>query len=213
MRLSLVLCVVVWVSLLPRAFSQQWEIGGAAGYGYPKDRPVSSGSLAGRTGFQHGFAVSVLGGNDMYEHLGGEVRYTYRKSDLKVSSGSASARFRGDSHAVHYDLLFGLRPRESRLRPFFAIGGGIKVYRGTDTESSRQTLSNLAVLSHTQEFKPMVSVGAGIRQRLGRFAALRVDFRDYLTPFPKQVIAPGPGARIGGWVHDFVGLIGVSTIF
>ena len=149
----------------------------------------------------------------MYDHLGGEFRYTYRKSDLKVTSGSASAKFRGDSHAAHYDLLFHLRPRESKVRPFFAIGGGLKVYRGTDVESSRQTLSNLAVLTHTQEVKPLLSVGAGVRKKLGRAAALRLDFRDYITPFPKQVIAPGPGARIGGWVHDFVGLVGLSVLF
>jgi len=37
--------------------------------------------------------------------------------------------------------------------------------------------------------------------------------RDYITPFPNKVIAPAPGAKVGGWLQDFVPMFGVSWTF
>jgi hypothetical protein len=42
---------------------------------------------------------------------------------------------------------------------------------------------------------------------------LQAEFRDYLTPAPKQVIAPVGASKLGGWVHDFVPLVGLSFGF
>lgn len=42
---------------------------------------------------------------------------------------------------------------------------------------------------------------------------LRLEFRDYITPFPSDVVAPAPGARIKGWLQDFVPTVGISVRF
>jgi len=92
---------------------QQWEIGGA------------------------------VAGHHPFKRLSGEFRYTFRDSDIKITSGSTKAGFRG---------------------------GGMKVFRGNEPERAAQPLSQLA--------------------------AFRVDARDYITPFPKQVVEPNPRARL-----------------
>ena len=59
----------------------------------------------------------------------------------------------------------------------------------------------------------MISAGAGFRIALKPNVILRAEFRDYLTPFPGNVIAAAPGVHISGWVHDFVPLVGISYLF
>jgi hypothetical protein len=61
--------------------------------------------------------------------------------------------------------------------------------------------------------KPLVSVGAGVKVSMGKRLLLRVEFRDYMSPFPTQVIAPSPGAKLGGWMHDLLPQAGVSYSF
>ena len=119
----------------------------------------------------------------------------------------------GQSHAIHYDVLVHMTSKESRLRPFLAAGAGVKIYRGTGAEVAYQPLSNLVVLTHTQEAQPLISVGGGVKISVSKRALLRLDFRDYLTPVPSSLLAAPPFSKISGWVHDFVFLVGVSTVF
>lgn len=193
--------------------AQQWELGGAGGYGFYKNQTVSRGSDQASAGFRHGFAVSAVAGHDSTRYMSGEIRYTYRDSDLKLSSGATDVRFPGEAHVVNYDVLLHATPKGSRFRPFFAFGGGIKVFRGTGQESESQPLDNLAVLTKTSELKPLVSIGGGVRYQISKHAFLRFDFRDYMTPFPTEVIAPVPGAKLSGWLHDFVPMVGISAHF
>ena len=55
----------------------------------------------------------------------------HRWSDLRVQSGGEEATFSGQSNIVHFDLLFHSQPRGSKVRPFFAVGGGLKTFQGT----------------------------------------------------------------------------------
>jgi len=38
----------------------------------------------------------------------------------------------------------------------------------------------------------------------------QLNVHDYATPFPKNVITPNSGAKVGGWLMDFVPMIGIS---
>ena len=195
------------------AFSQTWEFGGSAGYGLYRNVSVSSGAASGTAGFSNGVAFGALLGNQMNRWVGGEARYTYREDDLQVSSGSTKAKADAQSHALHYDVLVHLATKESAVRPFIAAGAGVKLYRGTGAEPAFQPLSNLAVLTHTTEAQPMISIGAGVKFSMSRHTLLRLDFRDYATPIPTNLLAAPPPARISGWLHDLVFLVGVSTVF
>jgi hypothetical protein len=195
------------------AAAQAWEIGGSAGYGFPLDVDVTRANITGKTGFKQGVGFGVVAGNQQSRRLGGEVRYLYRDSDLKLSSGGTKVEFPGDSHIVHYDARIHFGNPEGTLKPFVAFGGGVKVYRGTGKESPAQPLSSLAALTRTNELLPLLSIGMGVSKTLGKNLLLRFDFRDYVTPFPKDVIAPHPSASLDGWLHDFTTMVGISFVF
>jgi hypothetical protein len=194
-------------------FAQNWEVGGTAGYGLYHNVTVTNGTASGSAGFDSGVAFGGLLGNEINRLVGGEVRYTYRSDDLQVSSGSTKAKAAAQSHAVHYDVLIHAASKESPVRPFLAVGAGMKLYRGTGAEPAFQPLSNLVVLSHTNEAQPLISVGGGVKFSMSRRSLFRVDFRDYLTPVPTSLLATPPGSRLSGWMHDFVFLVGVSATF
>ena len=52
---------------------------------------------------------------------------------------------------------------ESRTQFFVAMGGGMKIYRGTGTEEAYQPLSQFAYFTKTQKVEPMASFGAGVQ--------------------------------------------------
>lgn len=192
---------------------QQWEVGGSAGYGIYRDVNVTGPAASGTAGFTSGVAFGAVLGNEISHRIAGEIRYTYRADDLKVSSGSAEAKASAQSHAIHYDFLIHATSRESVVRPFLAAGAGVKIFRGTGAEPSYQPLSNLLVLTHTTQPEPLISAGGGVKVSVSRHALVRFEFRDYATPLPDKLLAAPPGAKIRGWMHDFVFLAGVSTVF
>jgi hypothetical protein len=190
---------------------QSWEVGAAGGYGFSRDVTVTAGSTTGKTGFSPGYTFGGLLGNEISRHFGGEVRYTYQADDIRVSFGSAEAKARARSQTLHYDVLVHATSRESAIRPFLAAGAGVKVYQGTGVEPAFQPLSNLVILSHTNEAQPVISAGGGVKFKVSHRALFRVDFRDYATPVPRNLLAAPPGSKVSGWIHDFVFLFGVST--
>jgi hypothetical protein len=212
-RLLMRVAFAVTFATFSGCMAEQWELGGAAGYGLYRNQTVSRGTEQAKAGFRHGLALSAVAGHHSHRYLSGEVRYMFRDSDLKISSGSTDSRFSGEAHVVTYDVLLHSAPNGSRVRPFLAFGGGVKVFRGTGQETEFQPLDRLAVLTRTSELKPLFSLGGGVRFQISRHAFLRFDVRDYMTPFPKEVIAPVPGARLNGWVHDLVPMVGISAFF
>ena len=204
------LLVVATGCLAIPAVAQQWEVGGLAGGSFYADQKVVSGATAGQVGFRPGLAVGGWVGHKSEGRLGGEIRYLFQRNDLRLASGGTTYAFASQSHLVHYDLLIHARPREDRVRPFVAIGGGLKGYIGTGTERAIQPLNSLAIFSATRQWQPMLSVGGGISWALGSRVTLRADVRDYITSVPKNVLLPAPGATISGWVHDIVPTLGIS---
>jgi hypothetical protein len=191
------------------ALAQQWEVGGSAGYAMNHDVKVNGSTAPGKAGFSPGAAFgAVLGNNGRW--VGGEVRYTYRMGDLRVSSGSTRGDLGGDSQALHYDVLIHATPNESAIRPFGAVGGGIRYFRGTGAEQAFQPLTNLVVLTRANQLEPLISVGGGVKFRFSRRALFRIDFRDYATPTPDKLLVTR-GSNLRGWTHDFVLLLGISA--
>jgi hypothetical protein len=99
------------------------------------------------------------------------------------------------------------------VQPFAAGGGGARIFRGNGTETAFQALSSFAILTRTQEVKALISVGGGVKYDLSDRLRFRAEFRDYISPFPQQVIAPVDGSKVSGWLHDFTPMAGVSYVF
>ena len=191
-------------------FGQQWEFGGLAGAGFLSNVNVTAPAGSATAGFQPGAAFGGFIGQNLYTHLSGELRYSYLQNDLHIKSGGTNATFTGNAHVVHYDLLWHTNREGSRMQAFVAVGGGLKIFRGTGTESAYQPNYQFGYLTKTQQLKPMASVGAGVRYTLKPHMFLRVEFRDYITAFPSDVIAPAPNAKYGRILHDFVPMVGIS---
>lgn len=195
------------------ALAQHWEVGALGGGGFYLNNSVTGSRGTGTVGFQPGFSAGGWLGHHTAGRFGGEIRYLFQKNDLKVAGPSQTLTFGGQSHLIHYDFVIHTRSSEDRVRPYFAAGGGMKGYFGTGQEHAFQPLSNIAVPTHTSQWRPVVSFGAGVKWAIRSRLMLRAEVRDYVTQFPKDVIFPAPGNRIGGWAHDITPLIGLSYIF
>jgi hypothetical protein len=208
---SLVVCSSL--ALLPVAFAQRWEVGGAVGGGFYTSHDVSSPAGSASAKIQPNVSGSAWVGNNGAGRLGGEFRFDYQMGDLQLNQGSTQASFGAHTYAVHYDVLWHFAPSEAKVRPFVAAGGGIKTYQGTGTEAAYQPLSNFALLTKEQDLTGLVSVGAGVKVAFSSHVQLRLEVHDYMTPFPKKVITPAANSKVGGWMQDFVPAVGLAYTF
>ena len=194
-------------------FGQSWSLGGAAGFGFYHDATITNGSGSAQAGFGPRISASAVLGQNIGNYFGGELRYTFRDGDSELKSAGTEVNMDAEAHAVHYDFLVYATPKSSKLRPYAAAGGGIKRYMATGVEYPSQPLSNFALVTHANQVEGLFSAGGGIKYALSEHWQVRVDFRYYLTPFPEKLFVPAPGAKINGWLHDFVPLAGIDWTF
>lgn len=194
-------------------FAQQWEFGGVGGAGFVSGVPVSSPVGSATAGFQTGAAFGAYFGQNLYPHISGEIRYEFLQSNLKLSSGGSTATFSGNAQALHYDLILHTNKKGSKTQLFAAVGGGMKIFRGTGAEAAYQPLYQYGYFTKTTQVEPMASVGGGIMYSLTNRMFMRIEFRDFITPFPKNIIAPAPNAKYGSILNDFVPMVGISYLF
>jgi outer membrane protein W len=196
------------------AWGQKWEFGGGAGTGFYTSQTVTH-TTAGNASAKIGSGLSATAwlANSTSDRWSGEIRYDYQRGDLKLSSGGANASFGAQAHTIQYDVHFHFAPREAQIRPFVAVGGGVKMFQGTGTEVAAQPLSRIALLTKATDLRPVVSVGAGIKARLGERWNLRAGVWNSMTPFPNKVIVPNSGSSVGGWLFNFTPMVGLGYMF
>ncbi|MCP5112469.1 MAG: outer membrane beta-barrel protein [bacterium] len=195
------------------ANAQGGEVGLAGGGSFYLDQTVTAEGGEAKAGFDPGFAVSGWIGHNMYKYLGGEIRYMFEQQGMKLNGPGGSASFSGRSHALHYNFLIHTAPNDAKVRPFVAVGGGIKGYQGTGTEVVAQPSQEFALLSKTNDWKGLIVFGGGVKFAVSDNVSFRVEVYDYFSQTPTKVIAPAPGASIGSWFHNFVPMVGVSIRF
>jgi len=200
-------------AVAPSAMAQKWEFGGGVGGSFYMSRDVTNGSASASAKMQTNVASGIWLGNNNSGHWGGEVRYDYQRGDLHLASGSSSATFGGESHALHYDILWHARPRGAKIRPFLAIGGGVKAYRGTGQEPLVQPLSQFALLTKGKDVRPMLSLGAGVKWQIAKSLQFRAEVHDYITPFPQEIIVPNVGSHVSGVLQNIVPLAAIAYTF
>ena len=204
------LLAVCAAALAPAAMAQRWEVGGGAGGGFYTSNDVSLDGSSVSAKIDSNVAGSAWLGNNGINKWGGQLQFDYQLGDLALNGQGSSASFAARSYAFHYDVLWHFTPYGSKIRPYVAVGAGIKVYQGTGAQVAFQPLNQFALLTQAQDLTPLVSAGAGVKVQLASHVQLRFELHDYATPFPKQVITPNTGAKVGGWLMDFVPMIGIS---
>jgi hypothetical protein len=191
-------------------FGQQWEFGGMGGGGFLSNVNVSGPAGSATAGFQTGGAVGGFFGQNLYPHWSGELRYMYLQNDLHIESNGTNATFSGNAQVLHYDVLYHTNKKGSKMQAFVAVGGGMKIFRGTGTEEAYQPNYQFGYMTKAQQLKPMGDAGAGVRFELRPGLYVRTEFRDYITPFPTQIIAPAPGVKYGKILNDIVPTVSLS---
>lgn len=193
--------------------AQKWEFGGALGAGISSSKTITNPRGQADAKFDTGVAGSAWIANNVGPRWGGEFRYNYRLGDMKLVGGSAKASFAAQAQSIHYDFHYHFSDYESVVRPFVGFGAGVKMFRGTGTEIAAQPLGNIALLTKTDDMKPMVSLSVGVKVKLNDRWGVRGEFHDFLTQFPSRIIAPNVGSKAGGWLHDYTPMFGISYLF
>jgi hypothetical protein len=205
------LLLVCAAALAPAAMAQRWEAGGGAGGGFYTSQDVSLAGSSVSAKIDSNIAGSAwLGNNSALSKWGGQLQFDYQLGNLALNGDGSSASFAARSYAIHYDVLWHFTPLGSKVRPYVALGAGIKVYQGTGAQVAYQPLENFALLTQAQDVTPLISAGAGVKVQIASRVQLRFELHDYATTFPKQVITPNTGAKVGSWLMDFVPMVGIS---
>jgi len=201
------------IGLAPSALAQKWEFGGGVGGSFYLSRDVKNASTSASAGVRTDVASGVWLGQNASGKWGGEVRYDYQRGDFSLERGSTLAAFGGESHALHYDVLWHTAARGAKVRPFLAAGAGVKVYRANGQPVLVQPLSQYALLTHGNQLEPVLSLGAGIKWQIAQSLQFRLEVHDYITPFPKDLIAPNVGSNVSGVLQNIVPLLAIAYTF
>src|ERR1051326_448773 len=144
---SVGVCITLALASACMAQEHEWEVGAAAGFGFMHNATINNPTGSVSAGFDNRFAAGVVIGQELYQHFGGELRYTFRDNDLVLKGTGEKVNMDGDSHLVHYDLLVHAAGKSTRIRPFAAAGGGIRLFGGTGHEYAHQPFGDFALLT------------------------------------------------------------------
>ncbi|HYW46545.1 MAG TPA: outer membrane beta-barrel protein [Bryobacteraceae bacterium] len=209
--MRLLLLALVLAFAVP-ATAQNNQIGLGIGFGFYRDVTIANADGTAQAGFGPRFALSAAAGHNWGQHFGAEARYTFQDGDLELKSAGREANLDGEAHSLLGGLLVYGTGRKSRIRPFAAAGFGVKIYRGTGS-AGPQPLQDFAALQSANQSRALLTFGGGLTYALSDRWLLRLDLRDYATPFPTGIIAPAPGSKLGGWLHDFVPVLSIGRTF
>ena len=83
------------------------------------------------------------------------------------------------------------------------------MYRGLEAPHERP-LAEFGSFRDGNDTRALGTFGGGVEYRVRPHWRVRLDLRDYATPFPASVIVPAAGSNLSGWLHDFVASAGIT---
>jgi len=204
---------VTVLALSVAALAQTHEIGADIGYGIYKGGSIISGSGTAQAGIHNRFVAGITLGEEFTGYFTGEFRYLFHDGHPYLRAPGVDTDIQGQSHTLTLDLLIHFKRRDHRFRPFVAGGVGGKEYVIAGPEPFPQPIPQIASLTTNDVWKVVFDAGAGAQYLLRPHMLLRVEFRDYLTTFPRQQTVPAPHNTARGVFHQFTPTFGVSYTF
>jgi hypothetical protein len=192
-------------------FAQRWEIGGLGAYGWYHDASITNQEGSASVGISPKGGIGAVFGENLYKYIGGEVRWMYIFGQPQVKANGIEVARPGFSNLVHYDLLVHIAPQETKVRPFVAVGGGVRIY-----SVSRWDLDQNTPFGYTRsrnDAQALISAGAGVKYAVAHGLQLRLDFRTYITPLPTDIFRLPGRVVTHGWLYNFVPSVGVGYLF
>ncbi len=158
--------------------------------------------------FAPGYMAGVRISENLGEYFGAELDYSLANQPVEFRNLSPTLQVVNLDHRVHsvaYTVLvYGLK-RNSRVRPYGAVGPGISLYETFgDSEDNAVALG----LSLTNRWKVAGIFGGGVKIRTTQRTGFRFDVRDHITGIPDLGLPhagtlQAPGFRPDGQVHNW----------
>ena len=206
-------CLALLALLSGGAFAQQYEVGATVGYGICHDGTIFSSEGTAEAGIRNRFAAGISLVDEFSKYVSAEFDYLYHDGHPFLMAPGVNTDIQGNSDALTVGLLFHFKPREHRWRPFLAGGTGAKEYVIAGPAPFPQPIPQIASLTTNDVWKVVFSAGGGVKFRLLPHMALRAEFRDYITTFPRQEIVPAPHNTARGIFEQFTPLFGLGYTF
>jgi hypothetical protein len=145
MHSTLLLCLFVAAIFTPACLmAQQWEIGAAGGFGWYADPTIKNTAGSAQAGLKPSFAFGLTFDQDMYDYIGGELRYTFRGGQPELRSHGTLVSGGGYTNVVTYDLLVYTSPKENRKSAPSWLG--VPASRFTPRQTRRMRISRWPML-------------------------------------------------------------------
>ncbi|HUB78312.1 MAG TPA: outer membrane beta-barrel protein [Bryobacteraceae bacterium] len=202
------------VFLATAAWAQtQYEIGADIGYGIYHDGTIFSPQGTAQAGILNRFAAGIVFGDEFSDYVSAELQYLYHDGHPFLNYGGTRTDIQGNSNALTYNFLFHFKKLDARWRPFLEGGMGAKEYVIAGPAPNPQPAPQIATLTTNDVWKVVFVPGAGIKFHVIRQMDVRVEFRDYLTTFPRTQIVPAAGNTARGIFQQFTPLFGIAYTF
>jgi hypothetical protein len=109
--------LTLWYFTLPVTISsvclaQPWELGASGGYGWYQNPSIANSTGSAQAGIPPRAAFGVTFTQNMYNYVGGEIRYLFRFGGPELKSSGMEANLGGHTNLVTYDFLFYTSPKE-----------------------------------------------------------------------------------------------------
>jgi hypothetical protein len=192
---------------------QNYELGANIGYGVFRNGTIFSSEGTAVAGIRNRFAAGIVLGDEFSPYVSAEFQYLYHDGHPFLQAPGVRTDIQGNSDALTANLLFHFKTREHRWRPFLEGGAGGKEYVIAGPEPYPQPIPQIASLTANDVWKVVFSAGGGLKFTPRAHMLVRVEFRDYLTTFPRQQIVPAPHNTARGIAELFTPLFGLSYTF
>jgi hypothetical protein len=196
------------------AGAQGYEIGANIGYGVYHDGSIFSADGTAQAGILNRFAAGIVFGDEFSDYVSAELQWLYHDGHPYLTFQGTRTDIQGNSEALTYNFLFHFKKVEgSRWRPFLEGGAGAKEYVIAGPAPNPQPAPQIATLTTNDVWKMVFVPGAGVKLHVIKHMDMRVEFRDYLTTFPRQQIVPATHNTARGVFGQFTPLFGMSYVF
>jgi opacity protein-like surface antigen len=195
------------------AGAQNYEIGADIGYGIYHDGTIFSADGTAKAGILNRFAAGIVLGDEFSDYVSAEIQYLYHDGHPFLDYAGTRTDIQGNSEALTYNFLFHFKKQEARWRPFLEGGAGAKEYVIAGPAPNPQPIPQIATLTTNDVWKMAFVAGGGIKLNVRKHMDVRVEFRDYLTTFPRQEIVPATHNTARGIFEQFTPLFGMAYVF
>jgi hypothetical protein len=152
-------------------------------------------------------------GDEFSDYVSAEIQWLYHDGHPFLDYAGTRTDIQGNSEALTYNFLFHFKKQEARWRPFLEGGAGAKQYVIAGPAPNPQPAPQIATLTTNDVWKVAYVAGGGVKLRVRKHMDVRVEFRDYLTTFPRTQIVPATGNTARGIFQQFTPLFGLAYVF